>query len=591
MKFKGALGMTLALATIGSYYFLVDIPAEKKKKESKERSEKIVLFEEKNVTNLTLYSTDSKISLKKDGGHWKVVDPVKAKSDEDEVDNLLNTLKNAKHSRVVDEAPTDLSSFGLKDPKLTLTLGLKEKNNTSILLGEDSPIGSSLYIKLSDKPAVLLSSVARKDLTKSLYDLRDKTILGFSKGSITKINVERENIKMGFEKKENNWIVKSGELNSKGESSEVINLLSSIDVGKIKSFEEEDPKDLALFGLDKPEIKITLSEKDDAKSHVLLIGSIKGDTHYAKTEGSKNVFALETALVAKFPKDPLDFLSKKLFDFAKENVTGFETKTQNETIKAVNKGEKDTEWKLEEPIETATDTATINSLLFDLSGAQVMEYVIGKAENLETYGLDSPQKSFAMNLKDKNKQALFVGKETLTTGTFFAMRSGESSIFTVKKDSLDKIFRTLHELRNKSLVSLKMEDATKIELKYPEKTFELVVSGDDWSLTKPEKNGDIKSFKARDVLWTLNNLEFVEVIEATLTEETTGLNKPKLEVTVWDKDKKQLAHVKVGEKTEDALYYAQTEGKPSIYKIKERFLDEIPSKLDDFKPTPPPTED
>jgi len=591
MKFKGALGMTLALAAIGSYYFLVDIPAEKKKKENKERSEKIVLFDEKNVTNLTLSTPDSKTILKKDGDRWNVVEPVKTKSDEDEVDSLLNTLKTAKHSRIVDEAPVDLSSFGLKEPKLTLTLGLKEKGDTSILVGDNSPIGSSLYIKLSDKPSVLLSSIARKDLTKSLYDLRDKTILDFSTGSISKINVERENTKIDFEKKENNWTVKSGELNSKAENSEVSNLLSSINVGKIKSFEEETPTDLTQYGLDKPEIKITLKEKDNAKSHALLIGAKKGDTYYAKTEASKNIFTLKTALVTKFPKDPLDFLSKKLFDFAKEDAARFEIKSQGETIEAINKGEKDSDWKLEAPIETETDTATINSLLFDLSDAKVVEYVIGQAENLETYGLNSPQKSFALSLKEKGKQTLLIGKETLATGTFFAMRSGESSIFTVKKESLDKIFRTLHELRNKSLVSLKMDQATKIELKYPEKTFEMFASGEDWSLTKPEKMDDMKSFKARDVLWTLNNLEFVEVIEATLTEEATGLNKPKLEVTVWDKDKKQLAHVKVGKKTEDALYYAQAEGKPSVYKIKERFLDEIPNKLEDFKPTPPPTED
>ncbi len=580
--------MTLALAAIGSYYFLVDVPAEKRKKEEKERSEKIVLFDEKNVTSLALSSNNSKISLKKDGDSWDVIEPVKTKSDKDEVNNLLDTLKSAKHSRVVDEAPKDLATYGLKDPKLTLTLGLKEKGDTSILVGDDSPIGSSLYIKLSNKPAVQLSSVSRKDLNKSLYDLRDKTILDFSTGAISKINVEREKIKILFEKKENDWVIKSGALNSKADQSEVSNLLSSINVGKIKSFEDENPKNLAKFGLDMPSIKITLSEKD--KAHVLLVGSKKGDSYYAKTEASKNVFALETALVTKFPKDPLEFLSKKLFDFSKEDATGFEIKTKNETIKAVNAGEKDTDWKLEIPIQTETDTATINSLLFDLSDAQVAEYVIGKAENLETYGLDSPQKSFTLHLKDKGKQTLLVGKETLAPGTFFAMRSGESSIFTVKKESLDKIFRTLHELRNKNLVSLKMEDATKIELKYSDKTFEMVASGDDWTLTKPEKINDMKSFKARDILWTLNNLEFTEIIEATLTDETTGLNKPKLEVSVWDKEKKQLAHVKVGKKTDDGLYYAQSEEKASIYKIKERFLDEIPSKLEDFKPTPPSKE-
>ncbi len=589
MKFKGALGMTLALAVIGSYYFLVDIPAEKKKKEKKEQSEKIVLFDEKNVTSLSLSSNGSKISLKKEGENWNILEPVKAKSDESEVDSLLNTLKTAKHSRVVDEAPKDLSAFGLKDPKLTLTLGLKEGKDTSILVGDTSPIGSSLYIKLNDKPAVLLSSVSRKDLNKSIYDLRDKTILDFSTGTISKINIERENIKIGFEKKENNWTVQSGDLNSKAEKSEVDNLLSSIDVGKIKSFDSEDPKDLTKFALDNPSIKVTLTEKDNSKSHILLVGSNKEDIYYAKRESTKNVFALETTLIDKFPKDPLKFLSKKLFDFVKEDITGFETKTSGETIEAANKGEKEADWKLVKPTPTETDTATVNSLLFDLTDVQVAEYVIGKADSLEPFGLDTPKKSFTLHLKDKGEQTLLIGKETEVKETFFAMRSGDSPIFTVKNDALEKIFRTLHELRNKSLASLKMDDAKKIEVKYSDKTFELVASGDDdWLLTKPEKVDNMKSFKARDILWTLNNLEFTEIIEATLTDETTGLNKPKLEITVWDKDKKQMAHLKVGNKTEDALYYAQAEGKPSVYKIRERFLDEIPSKLDDFKPAPPP---
>jgi len=242
---------------------------------------------------------------------------------------------------------------------------------------------------------------------------------------------------------------------------------------------------------------------------------------------------------------------------------------------------------LKNPIQTETDTATISSLLFDLSDAQVQEYIIGKAKSLEPYGLNPPQKSFSIILKNKNKQTLLIGKEALVPGTFFAVRSGESSIFTINKDSLDKIFRTFHELRNKSLVSLKMGEATKIELKYSDKTFELVASGDDWTLTKPKKQKKINSFRARDILWTLNNLEFVDEIEATLTDKITGLNMPELEVSIWNKNNKKLAHVKVGRKTDEDFYYARTEAKPSIFKIKKRFLEEIPNKLEDFKTISP----
>ena len=587
MKFKGALGMTIALAAIGSYYYLIDIPSANKEKEAKEQSERIVLFEKNQVTNISLLFNDSKISLKKEEDSWNVTEPVKAKSDANEVDSLLNTIKDAKYSRIIEEAPKKLTPFGLKKPKLTLTLGLKEKGDTSIHIGNDSPIGSGLYIKLSNKPAVLLSSISRKDLNKSVYELRDKRILNFSTDLISKVTINRGGTKISFKKKEDNWLIKSGELNSKAEKSEVANLLSSIDLGKIKSFVEEYPEDLTKFGLGKPSIKITLREKENANSYILLIGTKKEEFYYAKTETSKNVFSIETSLVNKFTKDPLSFLNKKVFDFSKKDITKFEIKTQNNIITAVNKSETDVGWKLKNPIQTETDTATISSLLFDLSDAQVQEYIIGKAKSLEPYGLNPPQKSFSIILKNKNKQTLLIGKEALVPGTFFAVRSGESSIFTINKDSLDKIFRTFHELRNKSLVSLKMGEATKIELKYSDKTFELVASGDDWTLTKPKKQKKINSFRARDILWTLNNLEFVDEIEATLTDKITGLNMPELEVSIWNKNNKKLAHVKVGRKTDEDFYYARTEAKPSIFKIKKRFLEEIPNKLEDFKTISP----
>ena len=73
MKFKSTLAMLLALCAIGSYYFFVDIPQEKKQKKEKERSEKIILFDKDQVESITIVRSAETIQVKKEEDQWERV--------------------------------------------------------------------------------------------------------------------------------------------------------------------------------------------------------------------------------------------------------------------------------------------------------------------------------------------------------------------------------------------------------------------------------------------------------------------------------------------------------------------------------------
>ena len=53
-----------------------------------------------------------------------------------------------------------------------------------ISIGSETPTASGYYARVDDQPQVIaISSLVKTGLDKSLYDLRDKTILDFERGS------------------------------------------------------------------------------------------------------------------------------------------------------------------------------------------------------------------------------------------------------------------------------------------------------------------------------------------------------------------------------------------------------------------------
>ena len=64
MRFKGTAALAAVFIGIVFYYFQIDLPSEKRKKDEKYRSEKVILFDPENVKTISFIKGEISIKLK-----------------------------------------------------------------------------------------------------------------------------------------------------------------------------------------------------------------------------------------------------------------------------------------------------------------------------------------------------------------------------------------------------------------------------------------------------------------------------------------------------------------------------------------------
>ena len=576
MKFKGTALMAAVFLNLVLYYFFVDLPAKQKEQTEKEQAEKLLPLETGKVVELSLTGNGEPIALKRKALHqWDLIRPLSAPGDATETEAFISEIEDLKKTRVVEENPKDLSIYGLSSPNLKIYFKFENKKEETLLIGDESPLGGSLYFKRESHPAVMLAASSRSHFEKSVYNFRDKTLLNFNTGSIQRIQILREGNPLEFKKTGEAWEI-SGDIRARGNKDAIMNFLQSIQFSRVREFVDEKPDSLESYGLNPPALKLTL-ENEKGETHTLSIGHPKeGKGYFSKVNDSKNIVLADTRIFETLSQKTVEFLDKTLLEFEEKEILELSLQSENETIRVV-RGESDN-WDIQSPIKTATDLATVNSLLFDLKEAQINTFIKISMETPESFGLDAPKKSFSLKMKDSKIWALQLGNQSADGQQVFAQRTGEPTVFSISKEVVDKLFRSLHDLRNKKLLNFESAEVNKIVIQTPEQLFELRKSGPQWSLEKPEK---IKTEHiGNDLIWTLKGLEFNSIITPPLPANLSGLNSPLFTIRLFKND--EISALKVGKMFKPEQEYL-VEVANQQYRVKNKFLDTIPLSLDKFK--------
>ena len=580
MKFKGTAWMLVAFLILGIYYFLVDLPAQKKKTKEKEMAGKVLYFKTADVKEFSLIKADKTITLQQNPkSNWNLIQPLKTKGDNPESDSFLSEIENLEKFRVVENNPKDLEQYGLQDPVIKIHFKFKDGKQETLLFGHDSPMGGKTYIKLDSNTRILLAVTSKTKLEKSVYDFRDKTIFNFSSGSINQIQIKRKENPLHLIREKDQWLI-SGEVKAAADKDSVQAFLSAIQFSRIKQFESENPDSLELYGLKNPTKSLILKDENKNIYAINLGNSKPGSGTFAKKEEAPGVFIVDAKFHDTLEKKGVDFLSKTLVELEEKDVKGIKIQTEKGNIQVV-RGDKDI-WKIIEPQETAADMATIRSLLFDLKEAKLAEFIKLSMDSPDSFGLDKPKRSFSLTLSNGKSISIHFGNSSLDDKKVFAQRTGESTVFSISNETVKKIFRSFHELRDKKLFKFKTDDANKIVIETKQTLFELQKLGSNWNLVKPEKI-EIKKFLAKDLLWTMKGMEFDSIFESDMPPESAGLTPPTFTVRIWN-DKEIIAELQIGGvNPSNKQYYAQTGEKNGYYGIKKKYLETIPLNLNNFK--------
>ena len=90
-------------------------------------------------------------------------------------------LASLEQQRVIDENPSDVTEFGLAEPRVEVTFksgGQEQK----LFIGSKTPTGGDVYARTAASPKVfLIASYLDSTFNRSTFDLRDKTALEFER--------------------------------------------------------------------------------------------------------------------------------------------------------------------------------------------------------------------------------------------------------------------------------------------------------------------------------------------------------------------------------------------------------------------------
>jgi hypothetical protein len=578
------LWLILILIALVLYLALVEAPTQQKKDEKETLSKQALHFKVEAVEAFDLIKPSGTIKIQRNPKNslWNIAEPLAVPGDNGVINQLLLTLEEAKITRVVDEEPKNLADFGLQDPPIQIVLRFKTGEPKILLVGDASPIGHDTYIKLKDEKRVLLSFVDTNQLNTSLSDLRSKALLNFVARDVTAVDLT-----FG---KETQHLVKEGEhwkltapVNAQGDADEISNFLNNIRSERIETFVSETPEELVPLGLDPPRIVLKLQAEKAKQSWTLKIGKPYDDhSYYAQRGHPENVVTVPESLVETLSKNPLSFMEKSLMTFKDEEVTAIESRDGKETVHVVRDSSNMGQWKFKNEEDGAVDSATVNTLLLDLQEARIHKFAPSK--QLKLFGLDAPQKELILFKKDGSQENLRLGNTDRNKQHSFVVRSVDQSIVELDMDTVRKIFRARKDFKDKKLLKFDPEQVARIRIKYPDKTFELEKQDKKWVLIQPEKMYDLKPFVGKDILWTLNSLEYETSLNPTEVTKDTGLDKPRLTLTLLDRSNNSLGQLKIGQQAEGTLLlYSQLTGDPTLYPVKDRALSEIPDSLDHFR--------
>jgi hypothetical protein len=346
--------------------------------------------------------------------------------------------------------------------------------------------------------------------------------------------------------------------------------LSTLEVQRVV---DENPTDLAQYGLNPPRVDLSFRLKDQKEFQRLLVGekTPTGGDFFAKRPNETRVFLISSFLDSIFNKTTFDLRDKAVLKFDRDQALAIDIVTGSSTTRFTGSG---SDWRVAAPITARADYAAVEGLMTRLSSTFMQKIVVKETTDLRQYGLDRPALSATVTT-GSSKATLIIGRAD--EGGRFAKDVSRSEIFTVDETLFTELSKAVGEFRRKDLFDGRSFTANRIEVRRGEETIALDKTTVDTKETWKNATGqDVDLAKAEDLMARLS------AIRATSFEPAThpSIKMPALTATVrFDENKTET--VVFGRAGTDA--FASRSDEPGTAVIDAMAFDEVVKAVDALK--------
>lgn len=282
---------------------------------------------------------------------------------------------------------------------------------------------------------------ARREKSQEHVEEATKTLFPFRPEELTRIAFLKDEREIVVEKTDGEWEI-TAPLHAPIDPfvlSRVKNTLGALQYLRIIS---EDPQDLSEFGLDPPSFVLSYRAGDEEDSLAFGHKSPVEDGFYACKGTGKTVYLIWRPDKDDLEKTLLDLRYKGLFTIGRDQVERLviERFGRPWTLHRV-----EGKWLLLGHENAPMDQEKIDDILSITLSAEALSFVQEEADDLEPYGLDSPEARVVVSGDGRSEEILYGAH--FEESAVYAMIGGKPQILKLPKRLLVDLPETMEDLK------------------------------------------------------------------------------------------------------------------------------------------------
>ena len=445
-SYRTTLLLAVLFAGLGVYVYTIDVPTMENHTIQQAETQRLLPFDYRDVTHLAYTTRTERILMSRDErNRWRIVEPVEARGDAREIENVLRALEIGKISRVVQEEGPEKGAaaeqYGLKSPYVTIDLTTREYTE-SLALGDTGPLSSTLYAQRGSDQDILLTTLMVEDFrAKTLDTFRLKDILFFDRTQAERIQLQTPDHTItlqrgaGFHGPVSKWHFTSP-VNAPADKTAVGILLMTLeDLTATGFIDSRAEKEALLKKLDIPSFTATVHTKQQGHHAAFFKPPAPGEDAYAVTSSKDPIYRIPAHVLRELPSDVFHLQDKRLLGMEVEEIALLTVKTHDARYTLI---QQHGEWHLEGKEAAPIDQQHVKLFVSRLVDLPAELPVSETKTNPERYGLTSPTIEIAgIDQKGRPRGRLTLG--TREKGLVYATGAGLPGIYQTRSLILTQI--------------------------------------------------------------------------------------------------------------------------------------------------------
>jgi hypothetical protein len=395
------------------------------------RDHQITPFLTAQIDRVIVHQSAGDIELVRQQDDWQIVRPIKARADNDTINDMLEKINATPILDFVDNEKTPNSETENAGRSISLFSG---EEKVEIFCGSSFPNESGkIYLRIASRPSLVqVSDSFAQTIDVKPNQLRDRKIARLNPDVIDHIRIDQTGAASVFlARHEDHWEIVSKQ-NAPANSEMVNQLVTALNGTDVQEFISDTAADLSRYGLEAPPLRVVFSSyasDNTAESGAgeepivtLAIGKLDKNAFYGRIEEEPYVFSISEKTVDALPTHDFNFRSLDILTLQRSDLVSIEVENSQGKTELIRDDR--ARWLVK--VKTAQDEAALQTLLNTITKIRAVAWV---GPTQPEYGLDHPIETIQIGTKT-GQFVLQVGN-TNERGDRYATLSGRPGVFLI----------------------------------------------------------------------------------------------------------------------------------------------------------------